>query len=73
MKKVFFILITVVFISVVSNSCKRGCVCYAEEYDPNLQTMFDATKAECSNLVETLPIDTVTNSQFYTRCEWGSM
>jgi len=70
MKKTFFILTTVVLVSVISNSCRQGCVCYADEYDPNLITVFDTRKDECSKLLETIPIDTITNTQFYTRCEW---
>lgn len=71
MKKKLLILSSIVFISVISNSCRQGCVCYADVYDPNLVSVFDATKKECITLVENLPIDTVTNTQFYTRCEWG--
>jgi len=65
MKKIFFILIAIVLVSVVAVSCKKQCVCY--ELNGNIRAGYGsliATEEEC--IRETTPlIDSI-----YLRCEW---
>ena len=67
MKKVFFILIAVVLVSVTATSCKKTCVCYTLggprifDFEPPMES-----KAGCL----TLPYDSVNNFKDVVRCEW---
>ncbi|MCL2311082.1 MAG: hypothetical protein FWC41_01145 [Firmicutes bacterium] len=68
MRKRGFILIIVVLVSAISNSCKKSCICYMNVPAPAvLRSMTDVTtREECAKLLETeLGRDTI-----YTRCEW---
>ena len=68
MKKKAFILIVFALVLVISNSCKKSCVCYTDNTPGMYRSMTDVTtQTECSKLLENEPERVALG---YTRCEW---